>query len=70
MGWLVKTTVWPHYPQEREPVHIVQEAGWYQGPVWMSAENVAPPGFDSQTIQPVASGYTNYTISLLHIYHH
>jgi hypothetical protein len=35
----------------------------------MGAENVAPPGFDSQTNQPVASGYTNYAISLLHIYH-
>ena len=60
MGWLVKATVWPHYRQEREPVPIEQKAGWYQGPVWMGAENVA---------QPVASGYTNYAISLLHIYH-
>jgi len=22
------------YPREREPVPIVQEAGWAQGPVW------------------------------------
>jgi hypothetical protein len=35
----------------------------------MVAENDAIMGFDSQTIQPVASGYTNYAISLLHIYH-
>jgi hypothetical protein len=69
MGWLVRATFWPHYPQERELVPILQEVGSYQGPVWMGAENVAPPGFNSQTVQPVASGYTNYAISLLHICH-
>ena len=69
MGWLVKATFRPHDTQEREPVPILQEVGWYQGPVWMGAENVAPPGIDFQTVRPVASGYTNYAISLLHICH-
>jgi hypothetical protein len=69
MGWLVKATFRPHYPQERELVPILQEAGWYQGPVWMVAENDAPTGFDSQTVQTIASGYTNYVIFLLQIYH-
>ena len=26
------------------------------------AENLAPPGFESQTVQPVASRYTNYAV--------
>ena len=47
---------------EKDPVPIVQEAGWAPGPVWISAENLAPPGFDPRTFQPVASGYTDYAI--------
>jgi hypothetical protein len=31
-------------PRERDPVPIVQEAGWAPGPVWKGAENVAPTG--------------------------
>jgi hypothetical protein len=27
----------------KDPVPIVQEAGWAPGPVWTSAENLAPP---------------------------
>ena len=46
----------------KNPVPIVQEAGWAPGLVWMGAENLAPQGFDPQTIQPVASCYTNYAI--------
>ena len=29
------------YP-ERDPVPIVQEAGWATGPVWTGVENLAP----------------------------
>jgi hypothetical protein len=32
----------PLYPRERYPVTIVQEAGWAPGPIWTSAENLAP----------------------------
>ena len=40
----------------KDPVPIVQEAGWASGPVWRGAENLAsPPGFDPRTVQPVAS---------------
>ena len=42
----------------KDPVPIVQEAWWAPGPVW-KAENLAPPGFDLQTVQPVASRYTD-----------
>ena len=31
----------------KDPVSIVQEAVWAQGPVWMGAENFAPTGIRS-----------------------
>ena len=43
----------------KDPVPILQEAGWAPGPVWKGAENLAPQGFDPRTIQPVASRYTD-----------
>ena len=42
----------------KDSVPIVEEAGWAPGPVWTGAENLAPPGFDPRTVQPVASRYT------------
>ena len=48
----------------KEPVPIVQEAGWAPGPVWTGAENLArPPGFDPRSVQPVASRYTDWAIA-------
>jgi len=44
----------------KDPVPIVQEAGWAPGPVWTGAENLAPPGLDPRTVQPVGSRYTDY----------
>ena len=46
----------------KDLVPIVQEAGWTPEPVWIGAENLAPPGFDPRTFQPVASRYTDYAI--------
>ena len=44
----------------KDPVHIVQEAGWTPGPVWTGAENLAPPpGFEAGTVQSVASRCTD-----------
>jgi hypothetical protein len=31
----------------KDPVPILQEAGWAPGPVWMGAENHAPTGIPS-----------------------
>jgi hypothetical protein len=45
---------------EKDPVPIVQEAGWTPGPVWTGAENLAPLGFDPRTFQPIASRYTDW----------
>jgi len=48
-----------------ETVPTVQEAGWASGLVWTSVENLAPLGFDPQTIQSTASRYINYAILAL-----
>jgi len=51
----------PLYPQEIDPLPIVQEAGLALEPVCTNAENLAStPGFDFQAIQPVVSLYTDY----------
>jgi hypothetical protein len=42
-------------------VTFVQEAGWAPEPVWIGAENLAPPEFVPGTFQPVAS-HTDYAI--------
>jgi len=40
----------------KDPVFILQEAGWAPEPVWTGAKNLAPPlGFDPRTVQPVAN---------------
>jgi hypothetical protein len=59
MGWVVNATPRPLYPQKREPVPIVQEAGWAPGPVWTDAKNLAALGFDPRSVQHVASRYTD-----------
>ena len=58
-GWVKNATPRPLCPQGRDPVPTAQEAGWTPGPVWTGAENLAPTGFDSRTIQPLASRYTD-----------
>ena len=44
----------------KDPVPIVQEAGWAPEPVRIGAENLAPPGFDPRTFRPVASRGAKY----------
>ena len=34
-------------PPGKDPVPIVQEAGWAPGPVWTGVENLAPTGIRS-----------------------
>ena len=34
-------------PRERDPVPLVQEAGWAAGPVWTGDENLTPTGIRS-----------------------
>jgi hypothetical protein len=41
-GWGVSVTPRPLTIPGKDPVPIVQEAGWAPGPVWTGAENLAP----------------------------
>ena len=62
-GWGVSVTPRPLFTPGKDPVPIVQGAGWVPGPVWKGAVNLAPPaGFDPRTLQPVASRYSDYAI--------
>jgi hypothetical protein len=36
-----------HLTHGKDPVPIVQEAGWASGPVWTGAENLASTGIQS-----------------------
>ena len=46
-GWGVSVTLWPLFTPGKDPVPIVQEAGWAPGPVWTGVENLAPTGIRS-----------------------
>jgi len=46
-GWGVSVTPRPLFTPGKDPVPIVQEAGWAPGPVWTSAENLASTGIRS-----------------------
>jgi len=60
---MVIATLRPLYARGRDPVHIVQEAGWAPGPSVLTSAEISPlPGFDALTIQPVASLYADWAI--------
>ena len=62
-GWGVSVTPRPLFTPGKDPVPVVQEAGWAPGPVWTGAENLTTTGIrSSETVNPVASRYTNYSI--------
>ena len=54
-GWGVSITPRQHITPGKDPVPIVQEAGWASGPVWTGAENLAPPGFDPLTVRHIGT---------------
>ena len=58
-GWLTPCS--GRFTLKNDPTSIVKEAEWAPGSVWAGAENLAPPptGFDSRTVQPIASRYTD-----------
>jgi len=59
-GCGVSVTPRPLFTPGKDPVPILQEAGWAPGPVWTGAENIAPTGIPSRTVQPVVNRYTDY----------
>jgi hypothetical protein len=63
-GWGVSVTPRSLFTPGKDPVPIVQEAGWATGPVWRGTENLVPPGFDPRTVQPLASRYTDWATRL------
>ena len=46
-GWVVSSTHRPLFTPGKDPLPIVQEAGWAPEPVWTGAENLAPTGIRS-----------------------
>ena len=44
---MVNVTPRPLYPRERDPVPIVEGAGWTQVPLWTCTKNLAPSGIRS-----------------------
>jgi hypothetical protein len=46
-GWGVSVTPRPLFTPGKDPVPIVQEAGWAPGNVWTGVENIAPTGIRS-----------------------
>jgi hypothetical protein len=59
--WVVSTALRPLY-RRKDPVPIVQEAEWASGTVGMAQKFSPPPGFNTWTVQPVASHYTGYAV--------
>ena len=58
--WVVSSTPRPHFTPGKDPIPILQEAGWAPGPVWKGAENLVPTGIRSRTVQPAVSRYTDW----------
>ena len=52
-GWMVNSTPWPHFTPGKDPVPILQEAGWAPGPVWTGGKS--RPHGDSIPDRPVRS---------------
>ena len=61
-GWGVSVTPRPLFTPGKDPVLIVQEAGWAPGPVWTGGISRPRPGFDPRSVQPVASRYTDWAV--------
>jgi hypothetical protein len=60
MGWVVNATPRPLYPREIDEAPNLQEAG-LQGRSGKARKISPQPGFDSRTVQPIASRYTDWT---------
>ena len=59
MGWVINVTPRPLYPRIRNPIPIVEEAGWAPVSVWTGAKMSSPSGFDPRSAQSVASRNTD-----------
>ena len=60
-GWGVSVTPRPLFTRRKDPVPIVQEAGWSpRAGLDRCGKSRPPPGFDPRTVQSVASRYTDW----------
>ena len=59
-GWVVSSTPRPHFTPGKDPVPILQEAGWVPGPVSTGGNSFVLTGIRSRTVQPVVSRYTDW----------
>jgi len=50
------------FAPRKDPVPIVQDAGWTPTPVWMGMEYLIPTGTRSPDVHPVVSRYTDWAI--------
>jgi len=67
-GWGVSVTPRPLFTPRKNPVPIVQEAGWAPGPVWTGAENLAPTGIRTPDRPARSQSVHNAVlISILHV---
>ena len=59
MGWVVNATLRPLYPRETPGTHCLE--GWLglRAGLDRCGKPRPPPGFDPQTVQPMASLYTD-----------
>jgi hypothetical protein len=61
-AWVFNATSRPPYPRKREAIQHVQKAGWAQGQSERLRKFLPQPGLDPQTVQAVASRYTDCAI--------
>jgi len=52
-GWVISSTPRPHFTPGKDPVPVLQEAGWAPGPVWTGGNS--RPHLDSITDRPARS---------------
>jgi hypothetical protein len=52
-GWVVSSTTWPQFTPGKDPVPILQEAGWAPGAVWTGGKS--RPHRDSIPNRPASS---------------
>jgi len=65
MGWVVNSTPRLLYPRGKTRFPLYRRLGGHQGPSGRVRKTSPPPGFDTRTVQPVASRYTDWAIAAL-----
>ena len=63
-GWGISVRSRPLLTPGKYPVSLIQEVGSAPGPGDSCGKSRPPPGFDPQTVQPIASRYTDYATQI------